>query len=66
VGILARTPLTPEIDRSVLVGWDTATAEVGFDGHPTVLYVRALEASVEAVRAVLPATVDPQRPAGSW
>ncbi|MEV4512664.1 ABC transporter permease [Dactylosporangium sp. NPDC049525] len=64
VGILARTPLTPEIDRSVLVGWDTAAAELGFDGHPTVLYVRALEASVEAVRAVLPATVDPQRPAG--
>jgi putative ABC transport system permease protein len=62
VGVLAPTPLSPEIDRSVLVGWEAARAELGFDGNPTVLYLRAREPAVEAVRAVLPATVNPEQP----
>jgi putative ABC transport system permease protein len=62
VGILATTPLTPDIDRSVLVGWPAAKAELGFDGHPTVLYVQAEEAQIEAVRGVLAETVSPERP----
>ena len=62
VGVLATTPLSPEIDRSVLVGWDAARAELGFDGRPTVLYLRARESANEAVRTVLPATVHPQQP----
>ncbi|WP_328665811.1 ABC transporter permease [Streptomyces sp. NBC_00322] len=62
VGILARTPLSPDIDRSVLVGWDAARAQLHFDGHPTVIYVKARENAIEAVRAVLPATVHPQLP----
>jgi putative ABC transport system permease protein len=64
VGILATTPLSPEIDRSVLIGWDAARAKLHFDGHPTVIYLQADEPSLEAVRAVLPATVNPQRPGG--
>ncbi|WP_306214063.1 ABC transporter permease [Actinoplanes sp. RD1] len=63
VGILAPTTLSPEIDRSVLVSWTAAEKQLGFDGYPTVLYVRAEEPSVEAVRGVLPATVDPDNPA---
>ncbi|MEU6220472.1 ABC transporter permease [Streptomyces sp. NPDC047022] len=62
VGILATTPLSPDIDRSVLVGWDAARTELQFDGHPTVVYVKARESAMEAVRAVLPATVYPQLP----
>ena len=62
VGILAPTPLSPEIDRSVLVNWAAARSTLGFDGNPTVLYVRSRESAVEDVRAVLPATVDPERP----
>ncbi|MDR7279235.1 ABC transporter permease [Catenuloplanes atrovinosus] len=62
VGILATTPLSPEIDRAVLVGWEAARAELGFDGRPTVLYLRAQEAAIESVRAVLPATVHPGEP----
>ena len=62
VGVLAPTPLSPEIDRAVLVGWEAARAELGFDGNPTVLYVRAREAAIESVRAVLPATVNPEQP----
>jgi putative ABC transport system permease protein len=60
VGVLATTPLAPDIDRSVLVGWDAARTELGFDGHPTVIYVKAQEDQVEAVSQVLPATVYPQ------
>ncbi|MEO9322786.1 ABC transporter permease [Nocardioides sp. C4-1] len=62
VGVLAPTPLTPELDQSVVVGWGTARAELGSDGRPTVVYVRAVESQVEAVRAVLPATLDPATP----
>ena len=62
VGILATTPLSPDIDRSVLVGWEAARSQLRFDGHPTVVYVRAQEAQLEAVRSVLPATIHPERP----
>ncbi|MET0493385.1 MAG: ABC transporter permease [Actinoplanes sp.] len=62
VGILAATPLLPEIDRSVLVSWAAARDHLGFDGHPTVLYLQADEASLEAVRAVLPETIHPEQP----
>ncbi|MFI5840904.1 ABC transporter permease [Catenuloplanes sp. NPDC051500] len=59
-GILDPVPLAPEIDRAALVGWPAAESTLGFDGHPTVVYVRSHDASVEAVRDVLPATVFPE------
>ncbi|OPG09714.1 ABC transporter permease [Streptomyces sp. GKU 895] len=62
VGILDPLPLAPDLDSSVLVGWKAAQERLGFDGHPTVVYVTAREAQIEAVRAVLPATVHPQLP----
>ncbi|WP_426505566.1 ABC transporter permease [Dactylosporangium sp. McL0621] len=62
IGILNPTPLSPDIDRSVLVGWDSARAWLGFEGRPTVIYVRAREPSIEAVRGVLPPTISPGRP----
>jgi putative ABC transport system permease protein len=62
IGILAPVPLAPDLDQSVLVGWEVATQLLGFDGHPTVLYVRCREPAVEQVRSVLPATVNPQLP----
>ena len=61
-GILATTPLSPDIDRSVLIGWDAARTQLRFDGHPTVIYIQCAESQVEAVRDVLPATIDPERP----
>ncbi|KUL27768.1 ABC transporter permease [Actinoplanes awajinensis] len=61
-GILDPIPLAPEIDRSALVGWPAARRELGFDGRPTVVYVRSAEPAVEAVRDVLPATVLPGAP----
>ncbi|MET9225898.1 ABC transporter permease [Lentzea sp. NPDC003310] len=56
-GVLAPMPLAPDLERSVLVGWEAARSQLGFDGHPTVVYVKAREESIEDVRAVLPATL---------
>ncbi|MFF7946045.1 ABC transporter permease [Streptomyces griseorubiginosus] len=62
IGVLDRTPLSPDIDRSVLVGWEAARALLRFDGHPTVIYLKAKESRIEAVRDVLPATLNPELP----
>jgi putative ABC transport system permease protein len=62
VGILNPMPLAPEVDRSALVGWDAAMRYLGFDGHPTMLYERSTDASVETVASVLPRTVNPENP----
>ena len=62
VGVLAPVRLAADLDQAVFVGWDAARAHLGFDGHPTVLYIRADERRLEDVRAVLPATVNPQLP----
>ena len=62
LGILAPVPLAPDLDQAVLVGWDAARDLLGFDGHPTVIYVRCREPALEQVRDVLPATVNPQLP----
>ena len=40
-GILSAATLAPEIDSSVLVGFTAAKHYLGFDGHPTTIYVRA-------------------------
>jgi putative ABC transport system permease protein len=62
-GVLAPIPLAPDVERSVLVGWSAARTWLGFDGHPTVVYVRAQEPELENVRDVLAATVFPANPA---
>ncbi|MFS8204233.1 ABC transporter permease [Streptomyces sp. CWNU-52B] len=62
IGVLERTPLSPDIDRSVLVAWEPARSELHFDGRPTVIYVKAEEPQMEAVRDVLADTVNPELP----
>ncbi|MEV4758866.1 ABC transporter permease [Micromonospora sp. NPDC049559] len=62
VGILAPVPLAPELDLTALIGWDAARSYLGFDGHPTTVYTRSTESQVEAVRAVLGATANPEAP----
>ncbi len=39
-GILNKDTYAPEIDSSVLVGFPAAERYLGFDGHPTKIYVR--------------------------
>jgi putative ABC transport system permease protein len=62
VGILNPAVLTPEIDSSVLVGFPAADAYLGFDGHPSTVYVRTADNAVTAVDSVLAATANPQNP----
>lgn len=62
VGILKPSPLAPELDSAALVGAAFAAEAFGFDGSPTVIYERSAEESVEAVRALLPATINPESP----
>jgi putative ABC transport system permease protein len=62
IGILDPMPLAPDVERAVMVGWGAAKSQLGFDGHPTVIYVKARENAIEDVRAVLPATLYAQLP----
>jgi putative ABC transport system permease protein len=62
LGVLDPVPLAPELNSAALVGWSAATTYLGFDGHPTTVYARAIESQVEAVRAVLGPTANPQQP----
>jgi putative ABC transport system permease protein len=62
IGTLQPVDLAPELDTSALVGWDVATTRLGFDGHPTRIYTRSADEAVDAVRAVLPRTVNPRDP----
>jgi len=61
-GIMAPNPLVDSMDSSALVGWDSAKQFLGFDGTPATIYERSSDAAVEAVAAVLPATVNPENP----
>ncbi|MEU8681109.1 ABC transporter permease [Streptomyces sp. NPDC048611] len=58
-GILAPVELVPNLDRTALVGYPSAERYLGFDGHPTMLFERSTDASVEAVQGVLARTVNP-------
>ncbi|WP_274910730.1 ABC transporter permease [Streptomyces sp. WZ-12] len=58
-GILAPIDLVPTLDRTALVGFPSAERYLGFDGHPTTLFERSTDASVEAVQQVLARTVNP-------
>ncbi|MBW5261720.1 ABC transporter permease [Streptomyces poriferorum] len=62
VGVLRPAPLAPEIDGSALVGREAARTYLHFDGHPSTVYVRARDDRVGAVRGVLAATANPQKP----
>jgi putative ABC transport system permease protein len=63
-GILKPAALAPIIDTSVLVGFPAAERYLGFNGHPTTIYVRAQTGQVNAVHQVLAATANPENPGG--
>jgi putative ABC transport system permease protein len=62
VGVLNQAVLTPEIDSSVLVGFPAAERYLGFDGHPSEIYLKAQTSEVDAVQSVLAATANPEAP----
>lgn len=62
VGVLKSAVLAPEIDSSVLVGFPAAEKYLGFDGHPTTVYVRSVTSQTAAVQSVLAQTANPESP----
>jgi putative ABC transport system permease protein len=62
VGILEPVTLAPELDATALVGFPVAAELLGFDGYPSTIYERSRDDAVDAVRAVLPQTVNPEHP----
>jgi putative ABC transport system permease protein len=61
-GILNPSVLAPAIDSSVLVGFPAAQHYLGFDGHPSTIYLRTRTSQVNATWSVLAATANPENP----
>jgi putative ABC transport system permease protein len=61
-GILKPSLYAPDLDNSVLVGFPAAEAYLGFDGHPSTIYVRCRTSAVNQVWSLLGATANPQYP----
>lgn len=62
IGILKPVPLAPEIDRSALVSFAVATRLLGYDGHPSRVYLRADPDHVPEVYQVLAGSANPVNP----
>jgi putative ABC transport system permease protein len=62
VGILKPMPLAPEIDRSALVSFASAGHLLGYDGHPSHLYLRTDPDHVTDVVGLLGPTANPIDP----
>jgi putative ABC transport system permease protein len=61
-GILRQDVLASAIDSSVLVGYQAAEHYLGFDGHPSTIYVRAQTSQVAAVDGLLAGQANPENP----
>ena len=61
-GILKPAVLAPDIDSSVLIGYQAAEKYLGFDGHPSTIYVKAATSQVRAVDNLLAAQANPENP----
>jgi putative ABC transport system permease protein len=62
IGILRPVELAGEIDNSVLIGLPVAAGQLGYDGHPTRVYVRAQTERTAQVRDLLARATNPQDP----
>ncbi len=62
VGIMDSIELSPDIDRSALVGVAAAETYLGYNSVPARIYVRTDPRYIDDVRGVLPATVNPEAP----
>ena len=62
IGILAPFTLAEGMDSTALIGFDAAKELFGEEGNPSNVFVRADPARIDAVRDLLGATANPQRP----
>jgi putative ABC transport system permease protein len=63
-GILNPDTYAPEIDSAVLIGFPAAQKYLGFDGHPSEIYVRIVDtpAAVTSVDSLLGDQANPENP----
>ena len=61
-GILKSVTLDTGLDRAALIGLPQAYAAFSTDGHATTQYIRADDARLTAIRALIPATANPEHP----
>jgi putative ABC transport system permease protein len=61
-GVIGPSPLVPELEGAVLVGFPAAERYLGFNGHANRVYLRAEDSQVSAVQSVLAATANPEAP----
>ena len=64
-GILNPAVLAPEIDTAVLVGFPAAENYLGFDGHPSQIYLRARHRPGRRRHASSPPPPTPKTPTRS-
>src|SRR5262249_57410270 len=62
LGVIAGVSLAQGRAAAVLTGWPAAARLFHFDGRATTIYTRSRDSQVEAVRAVLAPTANPQAP----
>ena len=64
VGILNSATLAQQLDATVLIGFPAAREYLGFDGHPSELYVRtaSTQATITRVDNLLAAQANPEDP----
>ena len=63
-GILRQAVLAPALDSAVFVGFPAAEKYLGFDGHPSTVYLRTATSKVQAVDNLLAYQANPQNPTG--
>ena len=61
-GILKPAVLAPGIDSSILIGYPAAQRYLGFDGHPSTIYLRASDSAVQRVDSLLAGQANPENP----
>jgi len=61
-GILKPAVLAPDIDSSILIGYPAAQRYLGFDGHPSTIYLRASDGAVQRVDGLLADQANPENP----
>jgi putative ABC transport system permease protein len=62
VGLMAPIELAPELDTAALIGAPVATADFGYRGHPTRIFVRARTERTDEVAGLLGRAANPANP----
>jgi putative ABC transport system permease protein len=62
VGILEPFVLAPEIDQAAIVSFDSAARLLGYNGHPSRIYIRSQTEYTAGVAGVLGAAANPEDP----